>query len=141
MCIRDRVLYCVRSVWTGNMALGSLWFLVAWGSQFSTTLWHIGHIEHQFNFFTPSIMGMKEALTMPVGLRVVEKPQPVTTVQSFKIEFENVGYHYEHQSEEKEPIPTLENVSFAIERGEKVALIGPSAVSYTHLTLPTSDLV
>jgi ATP-binding cassette subfamily B protein len=120
------IAYCVRSVWVGDMALGSLWFLVAWGSQFSTTLWHIGHIEHQFNFFTPSIMGMKEALTMPLGLRVVEKPKPVTTVQSFKIEFENVGYHYEHQSEEKEPIPTLENVSFSIEPGEKVALIGPS---------------
>jgi ATP-binding cassette subfamily B protein len=120
------IVYCVRSVWVGDMALGSLWFLVAWGSQFSTTLWHIGHIEHQFNFFTPSIMGMKEALTMPLGLRVVEKPKTVTTIQPFRIEFENVGYHYEHQTEEKEPIPTLENVSFTIEPGEKVALIGPS---------------
>src|SRR5262245_45929789 len=57
--------YCVHAVWVGEMARGSLWFLVAWGSQFSTTLWHLGHIEHQFNFFTPSIMSMKEALTMP----------------------------------------------------------------------------
>ena len=69
------IAYCVRSVWVGDMALGSLWFLVSWGSQFSTTLWHIGHIEHQFNFFTPSIMGMKEALTMPVGIRRAEDAQ------------------------------------------------------------------
>ena len=120
------VLYCVRSVWTGNMALGSLWFLVSWGSQFSTTLWHIGHIEHQFNFFTPSIMGMKEALTMPVGIRTVEEPWRIAAGQPFRVEFQNVGYHYEHQKEEKEAIPTLENVSFTIEPGEKVALIGPS---------------
>src|SRR4029450_2123307 len=98
---------------------GSLWFLVAWGSQFSTTLWHIGHIEHQFNFCTPSIMGMKEALTMPVGLRLEERTTPVTPVQPFRIQFESVGYHYEHQSDEKESIPTLENVSFTIEPGEK----------------------
>jgi len=120
------IMYCVRSVWVGDMALGSLWFLVAWGSQFSTTLWHIGHIEHQFNFFTPSIMGMKEALTMPRGLGLVEEPKTVSPAQPFRIAFENVGYHYDHQSDEKEPIPTLENVSFTIEPGEKVALIGPS---------------
>ena len=38
-----------------------------------------------------------------------------------------MGYHYEHQTRtDKDPIPTLENVSFTIEPGEKVALIGPS---------------
>jgi ATP-binding cassette subfamily B protein len=120
------ILYCVRAVWAGDMALGSLWFLVAWGSQFSTTLWHIGHIEHQFNFFTPSIMGMKEALTMPVGIRRAAEPQAITAAQPFRVEFENVGYHYDHQSGDEESIPTLENVSFTIEPGEKVALIGPS---------------
>jgi len=120
------IAYCVRSVWLGDMALGSLWFLVSWGSQFSTTLWHIGHIEHQFNFFTPSIMGMKEALTMPIGLRTFEQPTAITPAQPFRVEFESVGYHYEHESPDKETIPTLENVSFTIEPGEKVALIGPS---------------
>ena len=35
----------------------------------------------------------------------------------------------------------LRDVSIAVERGEVAALLGPSAVSYTHLTLPTSDLV
>src|SRR5215467_10845048 len=75
------IAYCVREVWIGEMARGSLWFLVAWGSQFSTTLWHIGHIEHQFNFFTPSIMSMKEALTMPVGIATVEQPKAVEESQ------------------------------------------------------------
>jgi ABC-type multidrug transport system fused ATPase/permease subunit len=120
------IAYCVRAVWTGDMALGSLWFLVSWGSQFSTTLWHIGHIEHQFNFFTPSIMGMKEALTMPLGIDRVENPAVVKPAQPFRVEFENVGYHYEHRSADRDAIPTLENVSFTIEPGEKLALIGPS---------------
>jgi ABC-type multidrug transport system fused ATPase/permease subunit len=50
----------------------------------------------------------------------------VEETQPFHIRFENVGYHYEHRSDDKEPIPTLEDVSFCIEPGEKVALIGPS---------------
>src|SRR5438067_1756307 len=83
------IAYCVRAVWTGEMARGSLWFLVAWGSQFSTTLWHIGHIEHQFNFFTPSIMSMKEALTMPAGIVTVEQPRRVAADQPFEIRFES----------------------------------------------------
>jgi len=120
------ICYCVRAVWVGDMARGSLWFLTAWGSQFSTTLWHIGHIEHQFNFFTPSIMSMKEALTMPAGIRTVETPEPVVAEQPFRIQFEGVGYHYEHQTDDKDAAPTLEDVSFCIEPGEKVALIGPS---------------
>jgi ABC-type multidrug transport system fused ATPase/permease subunit len=120
------IVYCVRSVWVGEMARGSLWFLTAWGSQFSTTLWHIGHIEHQFNFFTPSIMSMKEALTMPSGIRTIEAPRPVAVNQPFHIQFEGVGYHYQHQTEDKNAAPTLENVSFCIKPGEKVALIGPS---------------
>jgi ATP-binding cassette subfamily B protein len=118
--------YCVYEVWNGQMARGSLWFLVAWGSQFSTTLWHIGHIEHQFNFFTPSIMGMKEALTMPVGIQAPVNAVKADRTQPFRIEFRNVGYHYEHQSEKSEAIPTLADISFSIEPGEKVALIGPS---------------
>jgi len=118
--------YCVHAVWIGAMERGSLWFLVAWGSQFSTTLWHIGHIEHQFNFFTPSIMGMKEALTMPAGIRTFETPKAVAPAQPFRIEFDGVGYHYDRQVAGNEAIPTLESVSFTIEPGEKVALIGPS---------------
>jgi ABC-type multidrug transport system fused ATPase/permease subunit len=118
--------YCVRAVWIGEMARGSLWFLVAWGSQFSTTLWHIGHIEHQFNFFTPSIMSMKEALTMPAGIARAEEPKRVAAEQPFHIRFENVGYHYDLQSADKDSAPTLEDVSFCIEPGEKIALIGPS---------------
>ena len=118
--------YCVHAVWIGEMERGSLWFLVAWGSQFSTTLWHIGHIEHQFNFFTPSIMGMKEALTMPAGIRTFEAPKAVAATQPFQLEFDSVGYHYDRQDVGSDAIPTLESVSFTIEPGEKVALIGPS---------------
>ena len=34
-------------------------------------------------------------------------------------------------------LSVLENVSLTVHSEEFVALVGPSAVSYTHLTLPT----
>ena len=35
----------------------------------------------------------------------------------------------------------LDDVSFSVRPGEVVVVVGPSAVSYTHLTLPTILLV
>ena len=35
-------------------------------------------------------------------------------------------------------VVALNDVSFSVKKGEFVAIIGPSAVSYTHLTLPTT---
>ena len=35
----------------------------------------------------------------------------------------------------------LDDLTLSIPAGRMVGLIGPDAVSYTHLTLPTSDLV
>ena len=34
-------------------------------------------------------------------------------------------------------IQALKGISFEVEQGDVVALIGANAVSYTHLTLPT----
>ena len=41
----------------------------------------------------------------------------------------------------KGEIKALDGVSLEIDQGEVVVIIGPSAVSYTHLTLPTKQRV
>ena len=41
------------------------------------------------------------------------------------VEFSSIGFHYE-PAEDEEPKPILENVSFQIPRGTRVALVGPS---------------
>ena len=32
----------------------------------------------------------------------------------------------------------LDDVTFSVTKGKKIAVVGPNAVSYTHLTLPTN---
>ena len=52
---------------------------------------------------------------------------PVVQARSLSLTFEtNDG-----------PVHALSNVDLDIGKGEFVSFIGPSAVSYTHLTLPT----
>ena len=42
---------------------------------------------------------------------------------------------------EEKPVPSIQNPSDVIVRISKTTLCGTDSVSYTHLTLPTSDLV
>ena len=52
-----------------------------------------------------------------------------------QIRFENVNYIYSGGTTfEKQ---ALKDVSFAVESGSFIGVIGHTAVSYTHLTLPT----
>ena len=37
--------------------------------------------------------------------------------------------------------PLLSAVTWSVDESDRWVVIGPNAVSYTHLTLPTSDLV
>ena len=48
------------------------------------------------------------------------------------LELENISYEYKNDL-------ILNKINLKINSGEKIALLG--TVSYTHLTLPTSDLV
>ena len=55
---------------------------------------------------------------------------------NFDIRFDKVNFMYDDTS-----IQALKNVSFSLESGKTLAIMGPTAVSYTHLTLPTKRIV
>ena len=58
----------------------------------------------------------------------------MTTNEKVLIKVENLQKSFEDNK-------VLDGISTEIRQGEVVAVIGPSAVSYTHLTLPTNSLV
>ena len=43
-----------------------------------------------------------------------------------------------HVKKKFDNLEVLKDISIEVKEGEVVAIIGPSAVSYTHLTLPTT---
>jgi len=124
----------VYRVWLGDMPVGLLFPLFSWTSQIADNLWRVGHLEHEINFLTPAILAMKEALTMPKGLSVAQNPVVMRAGAPCRIEFRNVSYEYSSQKNADgtfSPLPVLKNISFTIEPGEKVAVIGASGVGKT----------
>jgi len=119
-------------VWHGHMALGLLYPLYGWSRQIADNLWRIGHMEHQVNFVTPSILSMKEALTMPIGLIYAKGPKRFKSRQPLEVEFNNVSYAYPQKNSQVNK-PVIAGISFAIKPGEKVALIGSSGVGKTTI--------
>jgi len=127
------IVWGAYQVWNGYMLLGLLYPLYSWSRQMSDNLWRIGHMEHQINFVTPSILSMKEALTMPVGLEHAENPVKLDPEQPIEeIVFENVGHAYASK-ESGQANPVLKNVSLKFKGSERIALIGSSGVGKTTI--------
>lgn len=124
--------YGAYQVYGGFMALGLIYPLYNWSRQLVDNLWRIGHMEHQINFVTPSILAMKEALTMPIGLDYKPNAPSLSSQAPCRIEFEDVCYSYpahkDMDGKRDKIIPVLSHVNFKIEPWEKVALIGTSGV-------------
>ena len=126
-------------VWNGTWQVGVIIPLYYWVSMFCSNLWRLGNIEHQFNWSMPSIRSMREAALLepdvvsPLGAPSIHPNQPLP------VEFRNVFYSYpkgsseDGDSNEKCLVPVIQNVSFTISAGEKIALIGESGAGKTTL--------
>lgn len=131
------MIYGVYMVWYGEMSVGLLYPLFSWTNQLADNLWRAGHFEREVNFLTPSILSMKEALTMPTGLKVSENPKILPKNSKCRIEFANVSYVYPGQEntdgEKVSPVSVLKGASFKVKAGEKVALIGSTGAGKTTI--------
>ena len=124
--------YGAYHVWLGIMALGLIYPLYNWSRQLVDNLWRIGHLEHQVNFVTPSILAMKEALTMPIGLEYHPQALKLSKDEPCQIEFCDVSYSYpahkDLEGKRDKVVSVLKHVSFTIPPSKKIAVIGSSGV-------------
>jgi len=131
--------YGAYQVYHGIWSLGTLYPLLAWSGDFVRGLWEIGHIERKLSEGLPRLKSMREAFNIPCG--AVDVPGAIAINDGpIRIEFRNVSMAYQTRKHEEENPDggeldeTVKNVTFCIEPGEKVALIGPSGAGKTTIS-------
>jgi ATP-binding cassette subfamily C protein len=133
--------YGAWKVWDGAWLVGTLYPLYRLIRQVGDNMWRFGQIEHRLNWNMPSIRSMMEALAITPD--VLDKPgaADIRPDGPVRIELDAVAHTYASRVESQDdeaplvdgPVQphVLSHVSFAIEPGEKVALIGPSGAGKT----------
>jgi len=134
--------YGAYKVWHGNWEVGLLYPLFSWSSHISNNLWRISYIEHRINWAIPPVQSMMKALTLKPDIVDKENAIELISHDDIRIEFAYVSHTYPlagreevniSDSNTKLPQPVIKNVSFKIDPGDKVALIGSSGAGKTTI--------
>ena len=124
-------------VWKGAWQIGLLYPLFAWSMRVSENIWKLGDIEHKINWNLPSVKHLIKALELPPAIIDCPDAIKIDSELPHVVEFRDVSHTYPAEVREKiksldaDALPAIVRVSFKIEVGEKVALIGSSGAGKT----------
>ena len=104
--------------------------LYSWITDLTSNLGWIGHSERRINQQVPYIKAMRDALMISPAF-LDDEGIPLTHTTPIKVTFDAVGLSYGEAGAGLYPI--LQDLSFTINPGEKVALIGPSGAGKTSV--------
>ena len=122
--------YGFRAIWLGRLSTGWVYPMIALSTQIFDNLWKVGDLERRIHYNLPSVITLKEAVSLPIGLEFRENAMRLPRSSPCGIEFDAVSYKY---GDDVNTPFVLNNVSFTIEPNEKVAIIGISGVGKSTL--------
>lgn len=119
---------------TKTLAAGAIYPILNYMTKVVDGLNKMADLERQLNYWAPSIMKLRQALSKPEKLTVAAHPVTLTKQNPCQVIFQEVSYRFpRHNGGEDEAPSALHRISFTIEPGEKVALLGESGVGKTTL--------
>ena len=119
VCVRAAIFIFGLLVFGKSTSLGVIFGISSYASQFWQPIMNLGNI---FNNFINNIAYLErifETLDEPVTVADAEDAVEMPKIKG-QVTFENVDFSYE------EGKPVLNNLSFTVEPGESVALVGPT---------------
>jgi len=121
-CILFMMLYLI---FTQKITVGQFFSLLFYSFFIFGPMQELGNIINVYRETEVSLGNFRKILETPKDPKPVN---PVSVTETRKLEFENVGFM--HQSANT---PALTDISFAVNRGETIAFVGPSGAGKTTL--------
>ncbi|WP_349370325.1 ABC transporter transmembrane domain-containing protein [Salinarimonas sp.] len=114
--------YGAQSVLAGTMTGGTLGQFVLYAVFAASAMGQLSEVYGELAQAAGSAERLGEILKALPAVKAPEKPTPLPEPSVGSVAFEDVRFHYPTRTE----APALEGVSFALQPGERVALVGPS---------------
>ena len=121
--------YAAHDVSSGHLSAGALSQFVIYSTMAAAGLGGLSEVWGEISQASGSAERLFELLDEPVLVQSVAEPVVLERDSALSVVFDKVGFHYPSARH----APVLNNLSFTVEKGETVAIVGPSGAGKTTI--------